>query len=174
MGSSLSEIQTLAWFLGREIVASGLPDPLNLRFEAGKNGPHAHGLQYLLNGLDGGFLDSPVPILDAMPLDEIYFVEARRAEVLEYLQSFAAEYLDALERALAKIDGFESPMGLELLGTVDWQLSQEQRQPNLSDLKAGLAGWMGGGWAAERKLRLFDDRLLECLAPSLSEHQAAH
>ncbi len=175
LGSSLIEIQKLAWFLEREIVASGLPDPLKLRFEPRYYGPYAHGLQHLLDGLDGGFLHAPVRIPDAKPLDEIYFVEARGPEISEYLRSCAGEYMVALEKTLEKIDGFESPMGLELLGTVDWLLSQDQREPSLADLKAGLADWMGGGWPAERKLRLFDDRLLgialERLAPISSAGQ---
>lgn len=174
VGSSLIEIQKLAWFLEREIGASGLPDPLNLRFQPKLYGPYAHGLQHLLDGLDGGFLHSPVRIPDAKPLDEIYFVESRSSEVSDYLHASAAVYLEALERTIEKIDGFESPMGLELLGTVDWLLSEERRAPNLPALKAGLAGWMGGGWAAERKLRLFDDRLLAIALERLAPDAPAH
>ncbi len=50
---------------------------------------------------------------------------------------------------------------MELLATVDWLLVREGRRPELNDIKAGLRAWPGGPDAGERKLRLFDDRLLQ-------------
>ena len=169
LGSSMIEIQKLAWFLDREISGTRLPDPLRLSFVPGIFGPYAQSLKHLLNGLDGAFLSSPRRIPDTRPLDEIYFVQDRKQEVIDYLDSSASEYLDVLERTAERIDGFESPFGLELLGTVDWLLSREHRQPDVEDIKAGLHQWKAGASAARRKLRLFDDRLigiaLDRLAP---------
>ena len=76
-------------------------------------------------------------------------------------RSEAKDYLEVLERTSKRIDGFESPLGMELLATVDWLLCREGREPNLQDVKAGLNEWTGNRRAAERKLRLFDDRLIE-------------
>lgn len=170
LGSSMIEIQKLTWFLDREILATNLPDPLKLRFEPGIYGPYAQSLKHLLDGLDGGFLQSPKRIPDTKPLDEIYFVQSRKQEVVEYLQSSAGQYLGVLEETAKRIDGFESPLGLELLATVDWLLSRENRQPEVADIKEGLGRWRGPSGSAERKLRLFDDRLigiaLERLAPT--------
>lgn len=160
LGSSMIEIQKLAWFLDREISAASLPNPLGLRFEAGIYGPYSQSLKHLLNGLDGGFLKSPKRIPDTKALDELYFVQERKEEVLEYLHSSASEYLSVLERTTSRINGFESPLGLELLGTVDWLLSREHLRPEVEEIKAGLADWPASANAAHRKLRLFDDRLI--------------
>lgn len=75
--------------------------------------------------------------------------------------------MDALERTTERIAGFESPLGMELLGTIDWLISREGRRPDLEDIKAGLAAWPGG--AGERKLRIFDDRLIELAINRLRE-----
>lgn len=173
LGSSMIEIQKLAWFLDREISAAGLTDPLRLRFEPGYYGPYAQGLKHLLDGLDGGFLQSPKRIADTKPLDEIYFVQDRKQDVIEYLDTSASDYLGVLERTAERIDGFQSPFGLELLGTVDWLLSRERRQPEIEDIKAGLHQWKAGASAAQRKLRLFDDRLIGIALDRLAPDRAA-
>jgi len=158
---SLLEIQKLAWFLEREIVASGLPNDLDLQFVAHRYGPYAERLKHLLDYLDGSYLRSDVRIPDAKPADVITFNDSKKEIVAAYLKSEASQYLPALERISSRIEGFESPLGMELLATVDWLIVREHRRPELSDIKAGLRGWPGGADAGERKLRLFDDRMLQ-------------
>lgn len=155
---SMLEVQKLAWFLEREIEAQGLDNPLQLEFVAHKYGPYADKLRHLLNGLDGSYLRSDVRIPDAKPTDVIAFDDTKKERVALYLKSDAKLYLDALERTTERIAGFESPLGMELLGTLDWLISREGRRPDLEDIKAGLAAWPGG--AGERKLKIFDDRLI--------------
>jgi O-acetyl-ADP-ribose deacetylase (regulator of RNase III) len=157
---SLLEIQKLAWFLERGIEALSLDNPLDLQFSADRYGPYANRLMHLLDGLDGSYLRSQVRIPDAKPTDVIAFDDAKKARVRLYLRSEASSYLPALERVSRQIDGFESPLGMELLATVDWLIAREQRQPELADIKAGLRAWPGGAGAGERKLRIFDDRIL--------------
>ena len=65
-----------------------------------------------------------------------------------------------LDCTAERIDGFESPLGMELLSTVDWLIQCESCEPTLSGIREGLRRWPAGPQAAERKLRLFDDRLL--------------
>lgn len=170
---SMLEIQKLAWFLEREIDARGLVDPLDLRFQAGRYGPYADRLRHLLNALDGSYLRSEVRVADAKPTDVIAFDDSKRERVAAYLRTEAADYLEALEGTARRIDGFESPLGLELLATVDWLLSQESRQPELGDLKTGLAAWPGGEGAGQRKLKIFDDRLLELALDRLTATSAS-
>jgi len=158
---SMLEIQKLAWFLEREIEMSGLKNPLDLRFQAHRYGPYAERLRHLLNALDGSYLRSEVRVADAKPTDVIAFDDAKRDRVEAYLRTEAPEYRDALERISNRIDGFESPLGLEVLATVDWLLAREGCQPELAEVKEALANWPGGEGAGERKLRIFDDRLLE-------------
>ena len=158
---SLLEVQKLAWFLEREIVARGLNNPLDLRFVAHRYGPYSDRLRHLLEGLDGSYLHSEVRIADAKPTDILHFDDRKKERVELFLRSEAALYLEALDAASARIDGFESPLGMELLATVDWLLVQEGRQPELADLREGLAAWSGGEDAGQRKLRIFDERSLE-------------
>lgn len=158
---SMLEVQKLAWFLEREIEAQCLENPLRLDFVAHKYGPYADRLRHLLNGLDGSYLRSDIRIPDARPADVIAFDDTKKERVALFLKSNAKLYLDALERTTERIAGFESPLGMELLGTVDWLISREGRTPDLKDIKAGLATWPGGSQASERKLKIFDDRLIE-------------
>lgn len=158
---SLLEIQKLAWFLQREIERHGVTNPLRLEFQPNRYGPYADALRHLLDGLDGSYLRSDVRIADAKPTDVIAFNDAQRARVAAYLKSEASEYLPALEATASRIDGFESPLGMELLATVDWLLEREGIEPTVSSIKAALAHWTGGPGAGERKLRIFDDHMLQ-------------
>lgn len=158
---SLLEIQKLAWFLEREIIASGLPNELDLQFVAHRYGPYADRLKHLLDYLDGSYLQADVRIPDAKPTDVIAFNDSKKSLVAAYLKSEASRYLPALERVSRTIDGFESPLGMELLSTVDWLIAREHRRLELQDIKAGLREWPGGPDAGARKLRLFDDRMLQ-------------
>jgi hypothetical protein len=70
-------------------------------------------------------------------------------------------YLPALARAARVIDGFESPLGIEVLATVDWLLGHDRVRPTRSAVKAALRQWPGGRPAVSRKLKLFDDRRID-------------
>lgn len=161
MECSLLEIQKLAWFLERSIERFNPDDnPLELKFVAHKYGPYANRLDHLLNSLDGSYLHCEKRIGDAGPLDVIWFDDTRKEFVQTYLRSEAKEFLPALEATASLIDGFESPFGMELLATVDWLLTRESVSPNVSAVREGLRHWDGGANAADRKSRLFDDRVL--------------
>ena len=156
------EVQKLAWFLRKATLELGLKDPLDLRFTANKYGPYAERLRHLLNALDGSYLHCDKRLSDAGPFDLIWFNDSRRAKVDEYLHSEKARtYLPALEATGKLIDGFESPLGMELLATVDWLLVNGGYQPNITSIREGLAKWPGGAASARRKQELFDDRLLQ-------------
>jgi len=156
------EIQKLAWFLQRTIDGLHLDNPLRLTFEANKYGPYADNLRHLLNGLDGSYLHCEKRLADAGPLAPIWFEDSKSEGIRDYLFSPAArKYLPALERTADVIDGFESPLGMELLGTVDWLLSREKRAATVAAMHEGLRQWPGGRSAAQRKQKLFTDRWLE-------------
>ncbi len=157
---SLLEIQKLAWFLEREIESLGIVNPLDLQFSANRYGPYANRLDHLLDGLDGSYLRSEVRIPDAKPSDVIAFNDSKKDAVAAYLKSEASSYRPALEGVSKRIAGFESPLGMELLATVDWLLAREGRNASLAEIKEGLQRWPGGAGAGDRKLRLFDDRML--------------
>lgn len=171
---SLLEIQKLAWFLERSINRLGLDDPLDLRFEADKYGPYADRLRHLLNALDGSYLHCDTRIADASPLDAIWFDDSRRERVDLYLKSQEArDYREALEETSALIDGFESPLGMELLASVDWLIFKQGVNATVDDVKEGLRNWPGGKKAADRKAKMFDSRMIELALNRVTQLQTA-
>ena len=160
---TLLEVQKLAYFLEKNIRSATNIDPLDLRFEANRFGPYAPRLTHLLNQLDGSYLHCERRLADAGPLDIIWFDYDKKDRVAAYLASEGKAFVSALDATSEQIDGFESPLGMELMATVDWLISNEGVVPNLADIKEGLKNWPGGADAGRRKLKLFDDRLI-CLA----------
>jgi len=159
MECSLLEIQKLAWFLERNIAATRLKNPLNLRYEAHKYGPYADSLRHVLDGLDGSYLHCAKRISDSDPLDTIWFDDKRKLSLQSYLNNEASEYLPALEATASLIDGFESPFGMELLATVDWLLTKEGIEPNVQAIREGLRHWSGGPDVAAALVRRTRHRL---------------
>ena len=158
---SYLEVQKLCWFLERSIERLGLADPLDLKFAADKYGPYSDRLRHLLNGLDGSYLHCDKRLSDAGPADTIWFDDKQRERVDVYLrQEENRQYLAVLDETEALIDGFESPFGMELLATVDWLIMRENIEANLDGVREGLARWPAGPDSAERKRRIFDDRVL--------------
>lgn len=157
---TLLEIHKLAYFVEQQIIARSLPNPLDLEFRANRYGPYSPKLQHLLNQLDGSYLHSEKRIPDAEPTDVIGFDERKMDRVRVYLVYEARAYQSPLNAASALIEGFESPLGMELLGTIDWLLRREGIAPDPDSIKEGLRTWHGGPGAGERKLKLFSDRLI--------------
>ncbi|MBC2779172.1 type II toxin-antitoxin system antitoxin DNA ADP-ribosyl glycohydrolase DarG [Parasphingopyxis marina] len=156
---SFLEIQKLTYFAERSIEHCQLDNPLDLRFEANRFGPFAARLTHLLNALDGSYLRSDKRIGDAGPMDVVDFVDAKRDRVAAYLGSEAKDYLPALESTSELIDGFETPLGMELLSTVDWLIAHGA-EASIEGIKKGLRDWRGGRDAGQRKLQLFNDRMI--------------
>jgi len=158
---TLLEAQKLAWFLERAIGRLGLENPLDLRFKADRYGPYAQRLTHLLDGLDGSYLHCEKRLADAKAFDAIWFEESKREILGYYLRNEAPAFLPAIEEADALIDGFQSPLGMEALATVDWLIFREGAEWSLPGIKRGIREWPAGPAHAERKQRLFNDRLLE-------------
>ncbi|MHC2842864.1 type II toxin-antitoxin system antitoxin DNA ADP-ribosyl glycohydrolase DarG [Bradyrhizobium diazoefficiens] len=159
---TMLEIYKLAYLLQRRIVTSGLASPLKLEFKADKFGPYAPALGHLLNNLDGSYLHCEKRVADASILDTIWFESAKKDVIATYLKTTdAKQFTSALDETTGLIDGFENPLGMELLATVDWLLNHDKVEPTLAGIKAGLAKWLGGGEASQRKLRLFEDSMIE-------------
>lgn len=159
---TILEAQKLAWFLERTIKRLGLEDPLDLRFSADRYGPFAHRLTKLLEGLDGSYLHCDKRLTDASAFDTLWFDDSKREKLDLYLKTTEAKtYLPAIEVTDELIDGFQSPLGMEALATVDWLISREKAEPTLPGIRQGIRNWPAGADHAQRKERLFNDRLLE-------------
>lgn len=166
---TLLEIQKLAWFLERAIIAIGIKNPLDLKFEANTYGPYAKRLRHLLDALDGSYLHCNKRLSDAGPMDTISFDSGKKEALRTYLSSDDCKpYLPALNATVSLIEGFESPLGMEALATTDWLLVNTNSAPQLSAVKEALHRWPGGKSAAQRKLKLFSDSLLELVLKQLT------
>ena len=161
IGCTNLEVQKLAWFIHRWIDAEGLDNPLRLEFNANKYGPYADQLRHLLDAMDGSYLHCERRLADAGPKDLIRFDDDRRDEVTRYLaEPWATPYEAPLNKTSDLIDGFESPLGMELLATVDWLITAGRSEATVPSLRQGLAQWPASRAAARRKQRLFADEML--------------
>ncbi|WP_244423880.1 macro domain-containing protein [Phyllobacterium sp. YR531] len=165
---SLLEVQKLGYFLERFNQKLSLPS-FEFEFAANKYGPYSDKLKHMLNGLDGSYLHCDKRLADASPFEPIRFDEAKRDHVELYLRTEGRDYVPAVEATSALIDGFESPLGMELLATVDWLVDRMETEPSVSAIRAKLADWPGGKESADRKLRLFEDRIISIALDSLRE-----
>jgi O-acetyl-ADP-ribose deacetylase (regulator of RNase III) len=155
------EVQKLGWFLERTIETLGVENPLRLKFGADKYGPYSDRLRHLLNSLDGTYLHCDRRLSDAGPSDTIWFDESHRRYLDLFLKQDGAGALRRiLDETGRRIDGFESPLGMELLATVDWLIERAHCAPTVESSRNGLGQWPAGPSSAERKLRLFDARLI--------------
>ena len=162
MGCTNLEVHKLAWFLQRAFVQMGsMKDPLRLRFVADRYGPYADQLRHLLDAMDGSYLHSERRLSEASPFQSISFASERRDQVAKFLERSAREYVPALDSTTTYIEGFESPLGMELLATVDWLVVQEKCEPESGAIRRALESWPGGKAAGRRKQMLFDDRMIE-------------
>jgi|SRR5271166_4670242 len=169
---TLLEVQKLGYFLEQFVNAQQLK-ALEFNFSANKYGPYSDKLRHLLNALDGSYLHCDKRLADAGPFQNIYFDDSKRERIAVYLTSPDVKpYTAALEATSELIDGFESPLGMELLATVDWLIRMEGVSPTVSDIRTALKSWTGGKDAANRKLELFDARLVELALEQLAQaHQ---
>lgn len=172
---TLLEVQKLAWFAERALSRAGQRDVLDLRFAQNRYGPYAHRLSHLLNALDGSYLHCSKRIADASKMD-IIWVDSKKADVLAaYLKSAGKSVLWAIDETESLIDGFQSPLGLELLSTVDWLVNVDKVDATVPAVRAAIRSWPGGEGSAQRKDRLFSDKLirlaLEKLQPITARDQ---
>lgn len=130
---SLVEVQKLAYFL------QTAGEPLKLKFEAHHYGPYADNLRKALRNMEGQFTrgvsdgaNSPETPLELLP------------GAVEKAQSFLAGKGDSnarVERVATLIDGFETPFGMELLGTVHWVMTHGAVRDDLNDVVEHVHAW---------------------------------
>lgn len=159
---TILETQKLAWVLDRVLAQLGISNPFDLTFQADRYGPYAPRLGHLLNALDGSYLHCVKRIADASPLDTIDFDSQWQTRLTNYLRSAeGAPFMPAIETADRVIDGFQSPLGMEALATVDWLLMRQGVRADVQSIRAGIDRWPAGSAAAARKQGLFSNRLLQ-------------
>jgi len=130
---SLVEVQKLAYFLQQA------GENLRLEFRAHHYGPYADNLRKALRNIEGHYTrgigdgkNSPETPLELLPgaLDEARAFLAGRPDTLK-----------RLDRVAALIDGFETPFGMELLGTVHWVMHHGAAPDNIDQVTTKVHAW---------------------------------
>lgn len=138
LGFDLShlELQKLAYFL-KEFGQ----DDLRLVFVKGHYGPYAANLKHLLAYLEGYYLMGKVQFQDTRPTDPLFLVREKMAEVENFAETgFSEEEKKRIEQVTQLIEGFESPLGLELLSTVHWAMKETQ-STDPATLETYISNW---------------------------------
>jgi O-acetyl-ADP-ribose deacetylase (regulator of RNase III) len=130
---SLVEVQKLAYFLQEA------GEPLKLEFKAHFYGPYADNLRKALRNIEGHYTrgladgkNSPETPLEILP------------GALEEAEKHLAGQPDALarlERVARLIEDFESPLGMELLGTVHWVMRHSPGAVDAAGVVAAVQNW---------------------------------
>ncbi len=134
---TLLEIQKLAYFLQR------FGEQLKLQYVAQDFGPYAYNLMFLLRNLEGPYLTGKKKIADTKPFDTINIQQDKINAVETYiLKNCTSEQQQRLQTVYDLIQGFESPLGMELLATVDWIMNKTANdQRTIENTIAGVHSW---------------------------------
>ncbi|GMU95767.1 macro domain-containing protein [Ignavibacterium sp.] len=132
---NLLVVQKIAYFLQR------VGEPLNLKFQKGYYGPYAHNLIPVLKVLKPKYLTFST-LDDSKPSTIIKLNQNSLAEIESYINNnLSHEQKVNLEKTLSLIQDFETPFGLELLGTIDFILSSEKNSLNTTDILSQISRW---------------------------------
>lgn len=133
---TILEIQKLVYLLQR------LGLPFGLQFERHKYGPYADNLRHVLNALDGYYLTG-MKHNNARPFDTLQINPERIGSVRDYIEANGSPEEKQIQAILHElIDGFESPLGMELLATVDMILLQQPAtQFDLQQVMQEITNW---------------------------------
>jgi O-acetyl-ADP-ribose deacetylase (regulator of RNase III) len=155
---SLIEVQKLAYFLQR------LGEPLKLQFEKGQYGPFAHNLSFVLQRMDGAFLRG-MDFKEAKPFSELTLIEEQFAPLDDYIKhNLSVIQKQQVSRLVNLIEGFESPLGMELLATADYLLWHNEAQ-NLPTLVEKVGQWN------DRKKKVLTEKYLALALNRLREQK---
>lgn len=157
---TMLEVQKLAWFIQRISLSISSYNIFQVEFKQDRYGPYAYKLNYLLDSIDGSYINCQKRVADSSPLDFVWFNYKKSEHVELYLKTEAKQFLTVLEKVEDVIGGFESPLNLELLSTVDWLVSHSNVSCDVGSIRSAILDWPGGAGSGQRKYRLFDERLV--------------
>lgn len=135
--------QKLAYFLQR------FNEPLRLRFGKGYYGPFADNLMPVLNLLNGQYISFKEKN-DNKPSTIIKINQSKIDEINKFSnENLSDEQKERLSKTLEFVHGFETPFGLELLGTIDFISVEEKKTLTSDEILNSLQNW------TNRKQNLF-------------------
>lgn len=129
---TLLEIQKLMYF------AQESGENLRLTFSKGLYGPYANNLRHVLLKLEGTYTfgygvdgDDPTKIIDLLPGS----IQAAQTKLTD--EPITQERLKRVQKL---VEGFETPLGLELLATVHW-IANQQNISNSEEILHEMHAW---------------------------------
>lgn len=159
---TILEVHKLAYLLQR------LGANLGLQFERHLYGPYADSLRHALDDLEGYYLDG-TKYKSAKVFDRIK-IESSKIEAIEQsLQKIKLKKdKEAFDNLSKLIDGFESPLGMELLATIDYLAKEDKALLQNTDLLlTEIANW------SKRKQNLMKPYYVEATVNRLKEFETA-
>ena len=154
---TMLEIQKLMYFLQEA------GEPLRLKYRKAKYGPYADNLHHVLQAMEKHYIEgygdrsSSVQIhllKDGIPLAE---------KVIQKHPETAKRF----KKVVQLIEGFETPYGLELLATVHWTMTRENKT-QLSKIVEYVRGW------SSRKKELFSEEHIKIAKERLEKTNFVH
>jgi len=151
---TLIEVQKLMYFMQEA------GEPLQLNYRKHAHGPYADNLRHVLNRMEGYFVSGYADGGDH-PNKQIELVPGAAKEAEELLVRHGETYA-RFERVGRLVDGFESPVGMELLATVHW-LVQREGANNADQAITATHAWNDRKRRfTRRQIGLTYDHLAEC------------
>jgi hypothetical protein len=155
---NLLVVQKIAYILQR------LGEPLRLRFEKGYYGPFAYNLLPVLKAMKPYYINFK-SLDNAKPSTVLKQNQSTIKEVEEYVEiNLTKDQKDHLKKTLDLIKDFETPFGLELLGTVDYIFTQENRILESKEVLGEIKNW------TNRKKKLFKLYHIDVAKEKLQEY----
>lgn len=140
------EAQKLLYFL-KEV-----GDPIQAKFVKGNYGPYDEGMKHGLQALEGHYLTG---FGEGRVMDSMQLVPGAYEEASVYLANHA-DRIERIKKVGDLIEGFESPYGLELLATVHWIATRDDKDAkNDSNLAIKLAH----DWSERKRKTLRDNHI---------------
>lgn len=153
---TLIEVQKLVYFLQRLGA-----DFKRLTFTANFYGPFSPMLNQMLFDIEGRYIRG-LEFKDAKPLAEIEIIAGKENDLEQAFTKLAEQDRAALKDTERLIDGFESPLGLELLATADWVLAkQPETRESLEAMIHAVHNWTVDGKIITRKKKFMTPYMLE-------------
>lgn len=159
---SLLEVQKIAYFLQE------VGEPLKLKYQKWTYGPYADNLRHVLAELDGHYLTGWGDGANK-PGQKIAIIQETLPQVEAVLKQ-APETKARFDRVAALVEGFESPYGMELLGTAHWVIQHELppgQEPTVRTVAPLVQAW------TKRKANLFSEDDIGVALEHLKEHGLA-
>lgn len=155
---SVRVTQLVAQKLAYLLQAAG--QPLRLKFTRGRYGPYAENLNHVLQRMEGHFTHG---YGDRTGESDLGIDPDALHDAWEWIER-DADTERRIERVRAVIEGFESPLGLELLGSVLWVAGEDDGARGSADAaRTHVSSWN------ERKGRLFSENHVRAAWDRLSE-----